>query len=152
MDRHTKEQRHYNMSRIRAKDTKIEIILRKALWSKGYRYRKNYNALPGKPDIVFTKYKIAVFCDSEYFHGKDWDEVWLPRIKKGNNSEYWEKKIKRNMERDKEVNQQLETMGWLVLRFWGKEIINDPDSCVRQIEKAILVKTRKKAATSNDRK
>ena len=136
MDKHTKEQRHYNMSRIRAKDTKIEIILRKALWSKGIRYRKNYKDLPWKPDIALTKYKIAIFCDSEYFHGKDWDEVWLPRIKRGNNPEYWEEKIKRNMQRDKEVNQQLESMGWIVLRFWGKDITKDLEKCIHVIEEA----------------
>ena len=73
MDRLTKEQRHRNMSNIKNKDTSIELKLRKALWEKGYRYRKNYNKLPGKPDIVLTKYRIAIFCDSEFFHGKDWE-------------------------------------------------------------------------------
>ena len=71
MDDLTKEQRHKAMSRIRSKDTAIEVKLRKALWHSGYHYRKNYAALPGKPDIVLTKYKIAIFCDSEFFHGKD---------------------------------------------------------------------------------
>ena len=71
MDRLTKEQRHKNMSHIKSKDTKIEVKLRKALWHKGYRYRKNYSQLPGKPDIVLTKFKIVIFCDSEFFHGKD---------------------------------------------------------------------------------
>ena len=71
----TKEQRHKNMQHIKAKDTKIEVLLRKALWTKGYRYRKNYKDLPGKPDIVFTKYKIAIFCDGEFFHGKDWKKA-----------------------------------------------------------------------------
>lgn len=74
MDRLTKEQRHRNMSNIKNKDTSIEVILRKALWEKGYRYRKNYSGLPGKPDIVLTKQKIVIFCDSEFFHGKDWDD------------------------------------------------------------------------------
>lgn len=77
MDRLTKEQRHRNMSNIKNKDTSIEIKLRKALWEKGYRYRKNYNKLPGKPDIVLTKYKIVIFCDSEFFHGKDWEKLKL---------------------------------------------------------------------------
>ena len=84
----TKEQRHKNMKNIRGTDTKIEIILRKALWAKGYRYRKNYSKLPGKPDIVLTKYKIAIFCDGEFFHGKDW-EVLKPRLEKSNNSEWY---------------------------------------------------------------
>ena len=84
----TKEQRHKNMKNIRGTDTKIEIILRKALWAKRYRYRKNYSELPGKPDIVLTKYKIAIFCDGEFFHGKDW-EVLKPRLEKSNNSEWY---------------------------------------------------------------
>ena len=94
MDRLTKEQRHKNMKNIRSKDTSIELKLRKELWRCGYRYRKNYTELPGKPDIVLTKYKIAIFCDSEFFHGKDW-EVLKPRLEKGNNSKYWVAKISR---------------------------------------------------------
>ena len=72
MDVLSKEQRSKNMRNIKSRDTKIEVTLRKALWKKGYRYRKNYSLLPGKPDIVLTKYKIAIFCDGEFFHGKDW--------------------------------------------------------------------------------
>ena len=87
----TKEQRSRTMSHIHKKDTSIELKLRKALWHKGYRYRKNYSALPGSPDIALTKYKIAIFCDSEFFHGKDW-EILKPKLEKGNNSEYWVKK------------------------------------------------------------
>ena len=99
----TKEQRHKNMQNIKSSDTKIEVWLRKALGQKGYRYRKNYKDLPGKPDIVITKYKIAIFCDGEFFHGKDW-EVLKPRLEKSNNSEYWISKISRNRERDDEIN------------------------------------------------
>ena len=95
----TKEQRHKNMKNIHGKDTKIEVILRKALWNKGYRYRKNYKKLPGSPDIVLTKYKIAIFCDGEFFHGKDWDTL-KQRLEKSNNSEYWISKISRNKERE----------------------------------------------------
>ena len=80
------------MSRVRSKDSKIEVRLRKALWHKGYRYRKNYNKLPGKPDIAITKHKIAVFCDSEFFHGKDWDEKLHSQIMRGSNAQFWEKK------------------------------------------------------------
>ena len=121
MDVLTPEQRHKNMSHIKNKDSQIELVLRKALWNRGYRYRKNYKKLPGKPDIALTKYKIAVFCDSEYFHGKDWDDL-LPRLQRGNNSDFWIKKISGNIERDKVVNSMLEEMGWLVLRFWGNDI------------------------------
>lgn len=80
-----------NMKKIKSQNTSIEIILRKALWKNGYRYRKNYNKLPGKPDIVLTKYKIAIFCDSEFFHGKNWNKLKL-RLAKGHNAEYWLKK------------------------------------------------------------
>ena len=102
----TKEQRHKNMQHIKSSNTKIEVLLRKALWERGYRYRKNYKALPGKPDIVLTKYKIAIFCDGEFFHGKDW-EVLKPKLENSNNSEYWISKISRNKERDDEVNKKL---------------------------------------------
>ena len=84
MDNLTKEQRQKNMRNIRSKDTEIEIKLRKSLWKKGYRYRKNVHTLPGKPDIVLTKYKIVIFCDSEFFHGKDWNMLKL-RLEKGTN-------------------------------------------------------------------
>ena len=121
MDNLTKEQRHKNMKNIKCRDTSIEVRLRKCLWEKGYRYRKNYKDLPGKPDIVLTKYRIVIFCDSEFFHGKDW-EVLKPRIERGNNPEYWKRKILRNMERDDEVNKRLLFLGWTVIRFWGKEL------------------------------
>ncbi len=116
-DNHTPEQRRKNMQRIRSSDTEIEVLLRKALWKKGYRYRKNYRKLPGKPDIVLTKYKIAIFCDGEFFHGKDW-EVLKPRLEKSNNSEFWIGKISRNRERDDEINKELLFLGWTVIRFW----------------------------------
>lgn len=136
MDVLTKEQRRKNMQHIRSKDTKIEIILRKALWAKGYRYRKNYSKLPGKPDIVLTKYKIAIFCDGEFFHGKDW-EVLKPKLEKGNNPDFWIKKITRNQQRDDEVNKQLLFMGWTVIRFWGNDIKKKVDECVKVVEETI---------------
>lgn len=137
MDRLTKEQRHKNMSNIKNKDTKIELLLRKELWHKGYRYRKNYRALPGKPDIALTKYKIAIFCDSHFFHGKDWNSL-KEQLERGNNSEFWIKKISRNIERDQEVDQQLRDLGWTVLRFWEKDIKKEINSCVQTIEEAIF--------------
>lgn len=135
-DNLTKEQRHRNMVNIKSKNTSIEIKLAKALWHKGYRYRKNYDGLPGKPDIVITKYKIAIFCDGEFFHGKDW-EVLKPRLEKSNNSEFWISKIARNRERDDEVNKQLLYLGWTVVRFWGKEIQKNVDECVKVIDEAV---------------
>ena len=137
MDVLTKEQRRKNMQNIKATDTKIEIILRKALWKKGYRYRKNYNKLPGTPDIVLPKYKIAIFCDGEFFHGKDW-EVLKPRLEKSNNSDFWISKISRNRERDDEINKKLLFLGWTVIRFWGNEIKKNTDECIRVIEETIF--------------
>ena len=130
-------ERSENMRRIRSKNTKIEIALRKALWHKGYRYRKNYEALPGKPDIVLTKQKIAIFCDSEFFHGKDW-EILKPQLEHGKNGEFWIKKISRNRERDDEVNKQLLFLGWTVIRFWGKDIMKNTDECVKIVEEVIF--------------
>lgn len=137
MDVLTKEQRHRNMQNIRSKDTRIEIILRKELYRRGYCYRKNYKYLPGKPDIVLTKYKIAIFCDSEFFHGKDWDEL-RPRLQRGNNSEFWIKKISRNIERDMEVDKKLRAKGWRVLHFWGHDIKKHTEECVKVIEEVIF--------------
>lgn len=137
MDRLTKEQRHKNMKNIKNKDTSIEVTLRKALWNKGYRYRKNDKRLPGKPDIVLTKYKIAIFCDSEFFHGKDW-EVLRPQLERGKNADFWIKKISKNQQRDEEVNKQLQYLGWTVIRFWGKDITKHTDECVQVIEETIF--------------
>lgn len=131
------EKSHTKMSRIRGKDTSIEIVLRKMLWAKGYRYRKNYKELPGSPDIALTKYKIAVFCDSEFFHGKDWD-ILRRKLKKGKNAEYWIKKIQRNMERDEEKDKLLRLEGWTVLHFWGKDILKNLDECIKVIEETIF--------------
>jgi len=124
------------MQNIKGKDTRIEILLRKALWHKGYRYRKNVKELPGCPDIVLTKYKVAIFCDGEFFHGKDW-EILKPRLENSQNSSYWIAKISRNRERDDEVNKQLLFMGWTVIRFWGKDISRHTEACVKTVEETI---------------
>ena len=124
------------MRHIRNKDTSIEVKLRKELWHKGYRYRKNYKELPGSPDIVLTKYKIAIFCDSEFFHGKDW-EVLKARLEKGSNPDYWIKKIERNRDRDMENDKKLLFLGWAVIHFWGKDILRNTDECIRVIEETI---------------
>lgn len=137
MDNLSKEQRRKNMQHIRSKDTAIEILLRKALWQKGIHYRKNYNELPGKPDIVITKYKIAIFCDGEFFHGKNW-EILKPRLEKSNNGEYWISKISKNRERDNEVNKRLLFEGWTVIRFWGDDIRKHVDECVKVIEETVF--------------
>jgi DNA mismatch endonuclease (patch repair protein) len=122
------------MSRIKSVDTSIEILLRKALWKKGIKYRKNYKSLSGSPDIAITKYRIAIFCDGEFWHGQNWGNK-KNRIK--NNSAYWIKKIERNICRDNEINRLLSRLGWTVLRFWGNEIRHDIDSCVEAIMETI---------------
>lgn len=96
------EQSHKTMSRIKGKDTTPELVLRKALWQKGVRYRKNLKGIPGRPDIVITKYKIAIFVDSEFFRGKDWNNKKKESIQRGSNGDYWSAKIERNIERDRE--------------------------------------------------
>lgn len=129
----TPEQRRKNMQHIRSKDTEIEIILRMALWHQGIRYRKNYTALPGKPDIAITKHRIAVFCDSSFWHGKDFDT----KKPVDTNHSYWDAKIRRNIERDKEVTRQLNDSGWLVLRFWDADIKKRTEDCIQIIQQAI---------------
>jgi len=127
----TREQRSYNMSRIRGQNTKPEIILRKALWAAGLRYRIK-NRLPGRPDIVFPSAKVAVFVDGCFWHGCPEHMTW-PK----NNADFWRQKIQRNMERDKEVGDRLEVLGWKLLRFWEHEIKSNTDSVAKQIDAAI---------------
>lgn len=131
MDDMTATQRHRNMQRIRAADTKPEIMLRKALWHKGIRYRKNYKALPGTPDVVLTHQKIAVFVDGDFWHARGHEAH--PGEQVASNREYWIRHLSRNVERDKEVNDALTEAGWLVLRFWESDIKQDLDRCVGQI-------------------
>ena len=128
--------RRYIMSRIGGKDTTIEILLRKALWHSGIRYRKNYTKLPGTPDIAITKHKIAIFCDGEFWHGKDWVSK-NARIQ--SNRDYWTRKIERNIDRDNDVNRSLCNNGWTVLRFWGSQIRNNLAGCVEDIKDTIFL-------------
>lgn len=132
VDTMTKKQRSYCMSRIRSKNTKPELLLRKKLFKKGFRYRVNYNNLPGSPDIVFTKKKIAIFVDGDFWHGRYFNE------RKHAYNEYWLKKIKRNIERDKSVTEKLLNGGWKVLRIWGKDLIKTPDNFVEKIERMAI--------------
>lgn len=146
MDDMTPSQRRENMRKIRGKDTKSEIILRKALWHRGYRYRKNWVKLPGKPDIVLTKQRICIFVDSEYFHGKGFEgsyqskkyESLKEQIEHSNNSSYWMKKIIGNMDRDRKVDAELRGSGWVVLHFWSREVLKDPEACIKAIEETIF--------------
>ena len=122
------------MKAVRHKDSKIELLLRKELWSRGLRYRKNVKSIYGKPDIAFIGKKIAVFCDSEFWHGYAW-EIYQEDFQ--SNQNFWIPKIERNMQRDLEVNEKLRSDGWIVLRFWGREILKHTEQCADQIEHAI---------------
>lgn len=133
MDKVTKEKRSWIMSRIKGKGTKPELILSKALWALGHRYRKNNKTVFGRPDLTFKEHRIAIFIDSEFFHGKDWETRKKPQT----NAEFWEKKILRNMERDKEVNEFLQQSGWLVFRFWSTEIHKNLPTVIETIETAL---------------
>lgn len=134
MDRHTPEQRRKNMKAIKNSGSIIERKLQLELWHRGYRYRKNVKGIIGKPDIVFLKDKVVVFCDSEFWHGFEW-ETRKNDIK--SNQEFWIPKIERNIQRDKEVNEQLQKDGWIVIRFWGKEIMKNTQACADIVEEEI---------------
>ena len=130
----TPEQISYNMRQVKNKDSAIEIALRKELWKRGIRYRKNVSKVFGKPDLAFIGKKVAVFCDSEFWHGYDWENK-QKEIK--SRREFWIPKIERNMARDREVNKRLESEGWVVLRFWGKEIKKDVSTCADIVERVL---------------
>jgi len=126
--------RSENMRRIKSKDTSIELLLRKELWKRGLRYRKNVKDVYGKPDIVFKSKKVAIFADSEFWHGKQMLEgKYIPKT----NTEFWTNKLKRNVERDKKVNKKLLDEGWIVLRFWEQDIRKNVSECVDTIEKTL---------------
>ena len=130
----TKEQISYNMKRVKSKDSEIELLLRKELWNRGLRYKKNVKTIFGKPDIVFKGKKIAVFCDSEFWHGFDWENR-KDQIK--SRRDFWIPKIERNIQRDVEVTEKLTETGWIVLRFWGKDIKKNCTKCADIIEEAV---------------
>lgn len=119
-----------NMQAVKSSGSQIETILGKALWRQGLRYRKNDKTVFGKPDFTLKKYKIAIFADSEFWHGKNWE---ARKHDHKSNVEFWHKKIERNIERDREVNERLKQEGWTVIRFWGKDIKKNTDECVNKI-------------------
>ncbi len=131
----------YTMSRIRGKDTSIEVKLRKELYRRGYRYRTNSKYIFGHPDISFKKYKVAIFCDSEFWHGKNFE---VNKAKLHSNLDYWIPKIERNIARDEEVNAHLKAEGYTVIRFWGEEINKNLSGCVDKIEEELAKRGYKK--------
>ena len=135
MDIFTKEQRSKIMSKIRGKDTKEEVLLAKALWKRGHRYRKNDRKVFGTPDLTFKKLRIAIFVDGEFFHGFNWEER---KYKIQTNQDFWIKKIEKNIQRDKNVNQKLLADGWIVIRFWSTFVKKNLNDCLNIIEHEIL--------------
>lgn len=131
----TPEVTHKIMSSIKSKNTEPEMILRKALWAQGFRYRVNYKKLPGKPDVVFTRKKIAVFCDGDFWHGHNWALRGIPSLEDelATYSDFWREKILRNIARDKENTAKLEQDGWIVIRLWESEIRSNLDECVKRV-------------------
>lgn len=127
---------HKIMSAIPSKNTEPELILRKALWKENLRYRVNYKKLPGKPDIVFTKYRVVVFCDGDFWHGHNWAIRGLSSLEEelSGYSDFWRKKIEHNIARDEEVNRLLTEQQWTVIRFWESDIRGNLDNCVQKIK------------------
>ncbi|WP_303675196.1 very short patch repair endonuclease [Vampirovibrio chlorellavorus] len=126
------------MKTIKSKGTKPELLLGKALWADGLRYRKHYK-IKGRPDFVFVGTKVAVFCDGDFWHGNNWSLRGLASLEEEllSYSEFWVTKIKRNVARDLETNKILEQEGWLVLRFWESEIYTNIEIIVQKIKEAI---------------
>lgn len=131
---------HKIMSAVKSKDTRPELKLRKALWREGLRYRVNYKKLPGKPDIVFTKWKVVVFCDGDFWHGHNWAVRGQNSLQEelSGYSQYWREKILRNIERDDENNKALIALGWTVVRIWESDIKNDLDGCVKTVKESLF--------------
>ena len=115
-------------------------MLRKALWRENLRYRVNYKKLPGKPDIVFTKYKVVIFCDGDFWHGHNWAVRGMKSLDEEleGYSEYWRKKILRNVARDQENEYELRALGWTVLRIWESDIKRDLSGCVQTVKEALF--------------
>ncbi|WP_273477595.1 very short patch repair endonuclease [Faecalicoccus acidiformans] len=119
------------MANVKLKHNKVETLLAKKLWSKGFRYRLNYKKLPGSPDIALTKYKIAIFVDGEFWHGKDFEKQ---KEKLKSNKDFWAEKIQENINRDKRNDVILHQMGWIPLHFWSLEVEKNLDYCINEIE------------------
>jgi len=115
-----------SLAQNRAVDTKCERLLRSTLWRMGLRFRKNVKNLPGKPDVVFVCQRIVIFCDGDFWHGRDWSRR-SRKLKRGANSSYWLAKIKANIERDKVHNKHLRQLGWTVIRLWETDILADAE-------------------------
>lgn len=120
----------------RKTETRQEILLRQRLWQLGFRYRKNMSSLPGTPDIVFFRERVAVFCDGDFWHGNDWRRL-RRQLSRRHNADYWVAKIRRNRERDLETTRRLQKEGWLVIRLWESDILRDPDAVALRVASVI---------------
>jgi len=120
----------------RKRDTKPELILRRALWARGLRYRVDVGDLPGRPDIVFTAARVACFVDGDYWHGRELEDR-IAKLARGHNAPYWVAKIKTNVERDRRHDAALAVAGWNVLRLWETDLLKDAGHAVEQVEKAL---------------
>jgi len=128
MDIKTKKQRSFNMSRVKSKNTKPELLMFKVLKRHGLRFKKHYN-ISGKPDIAFPEYKIAVFINGEFWHGKSFNSI------KAKIPAFWKEKIAINLKRDRRVKYKLRLEGWHIINFWGRKIVKDPDKSFRRLQK-----------------
>lgn len=125
------------LARIKSSETKAERLLRSALWASGLRFRKNVRSLPGKPDIVVGRLRLAIFCDGDFWHGRNWSKNQL-RLSRGPNPKYWVTKIATNMERDKRSNEALKKLGWRVVRLWESDVRKNPGRAAQIINAAAL--------------
>jgi DNA mismatch endonuclease (patch repair protein) len=140
--RSSSEKASRSLSKIKASETKAERLLRSSIWRMGFRFRKNVRSLPGKPDIVFPRERVVIFCDGDFWHGRKWDKD-KQRLSKGPNAPYWLAKIQANMNRDKRYNKELRRLGWSVLRFWDSDILNDHHQIAQRIAGEVISKRRK---------
>lgn len=131
MNKQSSEQIRNKMRAVKGSGSKIETALAKALWARRHRYRKNNKSVFGTPDLTFKQLKIAIFVDSEFWHGKNWQ---VRKFDHKTHKKFWHNKIEKNIARDKLVNKMLRKNGWRVLRFWGKEIENNLNGCIKKIE------------------
>jgi DNA mismatch endonuclease (patch repair protein) len=122
------------------RDTRCELVLRSALWKLGLRYRVDVKSLPGRPDIVFHRRKVVVFCDGDFWHGRQLHQR-LKRLANGHNANYWTAKVLRNVERDRRQRAELRRSGWLVLRFWESDILRDPDNIASAIARTLNLRS-----------
>ena len=134
----TDEATSKRMSKVKLKKGKAEMLLAKALWHKGYRYRLNWKRLPGSPDIAILKYHVAIFVDGEFWHGQDWENK---KHKLNRNKEYWVEKIEENISRDQKVDRELRAMDWEPVHFWSKEVEKNLEECVSAIAELIFDRT-----------